>query len=154
MDGAFLDRVDIKFHIPPPTPLARYEILRQRLLALGSSDLLTGHSSRLSSAYSDLSDSSHNIFSDSTALSSWLPPYPTFLLRYSDVDGHPAKLLWEISEKCDLVSGRTLQRLPVLAMVLHTTEEPCGIDEMMIALAAAVDQELKGNERDEMKVTK
>ena len=72
--------------------------------------------------------------------------YDSYLLRYSDLDTHPAKKLWDVAEKCESLSGRSLHRLPALALVLHTTSDPCSINEMMEALRIAVEDEVKTNE--------
>lgn len=45
------------------------------------------------------------------------------------------------------LSGRTLRRLPTLALALHTTIDPCPIEEALRALSCAVNDELQAKNR-------
>ena len=122
--------MDFKFQIPTPDTRARYEILRLRLLDLASADLIT----------TPTTDSSEG-------LAEILAPYESYLLQFSHLEDHPARSLWKIAEKCEELSGRSLHRLPALALALYTKNEPCELKDMMTALAQAVDEEILSIEK-------
>lgn len=89
----------------------------------------------------------------------YLPEYDGLCLRYwNDQKSLPWKL-WTIAEKSAVssplvgvmpyhpliekqnLSGRTLCRLPVLALAMHIKRDPCTIDEALVALSKAVEEE-------------
>lgn len=89
----------------------------------------------------------------------YLPEYTGLYLRYwNDQQSLPWRL-WTIAEKSVVslpligvilyrpfikkqnLSGRTLCRLPVLALAMHVRRDPCTIDEALVALSKAVEEE-------------
>lgn len=53
----------------------------------------------------------------------------------------PRKLL-RIAHKAQGMSGRTLRRLPFLALAEHVVVQPCSVQEALAALSRAVDEEI------------
>ena len=53
----------------------------------------------------------------------------------------PARRLWDIADKCDGMNGRTLCRLPALGLAMYTDRDPCPIEEALVALEKAVDDQ-------------
>lgn len=56
----------------------------------------------------------------------------------------PGSRLWEIAQKCEGFSGRTLRRLPLQGLAMFTYGRVCSVDDAVSALEAAVAQELAG----------
>lgn len=97
---------------------------------------------------------------DTTAMNGkYLPAYNILCLRYwNDQQSLPWRL-WTIAENSVVsgplayvischplignqdLSGRTLCRLPVLALAMHIRKDPCSIDEALVALSKAVEEE-------------
>ena len=97
---------------------------------------------------------------DITKLSGkYLPEFNGLCLRYwNDQQSLPWRL-WTIAEDsvvskplADLIpchpliededlSGRTLCRLPMLALAMHIRKDPCTINEALVALSKAVEEE-------------
>ncbi|OCL13152.1 AAA-domain-containing protein [Glonium stellatum] len=159
IDSAFLDRVDVKQHISNPCPATAYEILRISLNELIRCNLLVPLSDP-----DDVDEDSDNAVqlvgdSPSTSPSSgedWVlmdsRTIPTLL--YMNVHlwkrpNCPARKLWRIAQRCDGLSGRTLRRLPFLALALHIHSEACTVREGLVALAMALDEEI--GKEDEIK---
>ncbi|MCJ1450990.1 hypothetical protein MMC28_001324 [Mycoblastus sanguinarius] len=182
MDPAFLDRVDIKQHIPQPCAKARYEIYRACYLGLAKCGIIApirifarqpepevvqlvsvSTSSQpspdqlfsLSSRRSIIED--RPTFSDSVGNSpdklgseeefhiidkQYLPPVDLMMLHYFHIEGSLPKRLWEIAEKSVNFSGRILGRLPLMSLAMNTAQDPCSIDDALVALAQAVNNEL------------
>ncbi len=126
-DPAFLDRVDIKTHVPPPDTVACFEILRRGLLELPPyrltlperPDLRPAMSNPLfaSSGYAvTLEDflvgtipppvyRLDGIPADRAALlrselAGLLPDYTAVLLQFGHLPDHPAMILLEIARDC------------------------------------------------------
>ncbi|KAL9098632.1 MAG: hypothetical protein Q9187_009623, partial [Circinaria calcarea] len=76
-----------------------------------------------------------------------MPDFELMQLRYGSDVNAPAKKLWDIAENSKGLSGRTLRRLPTLALALHTTIDPCPIEEALRALSCAVNEELRAKTR-------
>ena len=119
-DPAFLDRVDIQQLIPSPSPAAIYNIFRSCLNELLRSHILQGADD---------------------------PPLPSLaetLARLSTAPhAHtPARRVWALARRCRGLSGRTLRRLPVLALARYTWGGHVALAEAVRALEAAVEQEV------------
>lgn len=64
---------------------------------------------------------------------------------------HPSNSLWELAQKCESLSGRTLRRLPYLALAMYTYADKCTIEDALKALTLAIDSErLQSSESMEM----
>ncbi|KAK5009973.1 hypothetical protein LTR28_012445 [Elasticomyces elasticus] len=155
-DPAFLDRVDAKQHIPNPGPTAIYEIFRSCLNELIRTQLITSIPDSTavtdfgggSSGTGDYSSSPGSPFASSYGADSWELLDAVSIPSYAEMNVHlfnqplaPARRLWQIAQKCDGLSGRTLRRLPFLALAMHTFGDVCSLHEALSALAAAVEQE-------------
>lgn len=71
---------------------------------------------------------------------------PTYLqLRYLYLDKPQSYggRVWALAEKCVGFSGRTLRRLPILALAMYTWGGECSLHDAISALESAVEQELK-----------
>ncbi|KAK4986386.1 hypothetical protein LTR50_005364 [Elasticomyces elasticus] len=156
IDPAFLDRVDVKQHIPNPGPTAIYEIFRSCLNELIRTQLITSIPDSTavtdfgggSSGTGDYSSSPGSPFASSYGADSWELLDAVSIPSYAEMNVHlfnqplaPARRLWQIAQKCDGLSGRTLRRLPFLALAMHTFGDVCSLHEALSALAAAVEQE-------------
>lgn len=157
IDPAFLDRVDVKQHISNPCPAAAYEIFRTSLNELIRCNLLAPSSD--SDDVVEDSDEVVQLVGDSPSISSvpggdWIlmDLYTIPTLLYMNVHlwnrtNCPARKLWRIAQRCEGLSGRTLRRLPFLALALHIHGESCTVHEGLAVLAMAVDEETgKGGE--------
>ncbi|KAA6412170.1 MAG: pachytene checkpoint component Pch2 [Lasallia pustulata] len=151
MDSAFLDRVDIKQHIPQPSATARYEIYRLCYLELAQAGLIAPvQDYEEDDAGAENGDVERNSPGTVTGATRWrvlnedaLPVYHMMQLQYWR-DQNPdsvARKLWAIAEKSDDISARTLRRLPALALAMYTNSDPCPIDEALTALSRAVEDE-------------
>lgn len=116
IDVAFVDRADIKAYIGPPTLHARYEILRscvQELMRAG-------------------------ILSDTQELVKFtLPNYATAQER--QVAQGPemeelCKMLLEVAETCEGLSGRSLRRLPFLTHASLSDAYSCDLAKFLCTM--------------------
>jgi hypothetical protein len=122
IDPAFLDRVDLKQRIPRPSCEVAYLILRscfKELMRIG----LVQYSKHLDSCDDD--DINHAL--------------QTNLL----LEEHPQTLLRDISERCDALSGRSLRRLPYLAIALYAEDDIVTLSQALHALSTAVDNHIE-----------
>ncbi|MCJ1469013.1 hypothetical protein MMC07_007645 [Pseudocyphellaria aurata] len=147
MDTAFLDRVDLKLHVPQPSTQARYEIFRTCYLELARHGIIARvqpqnsmpsrmlefrpHSPELENGAQTLDDRS-------------LPDYNSVYLNHWDDESSIAWILWKIAERSTNLSARTLRRLPTLSLAMYTRKEPCPIQEALAALDYAVQDEQSG----------
>lgn len=149
IDPAFLDRVDVKQHIPNPCSAAAYDILRSSLNELIRCNILIPSPDPdddvekpdldvvqlVGETLSSRSDDWILMDSDS------IPTLLYMNVCLWDRAHCPARKLWNISQRCEGLSGRALRRLPFLALALHTHSDPCTVHEALAALAVAVDEE-------------
>ena len=137
--------------------MAAYEIFRTSLNELIRCNLLVPSSD--SDDVVEDSDEVVQLVGDSPSISSvpggdWIlmDPYTIPTLLYMNVHlwnrtNCPARKLWRIAQRCEGLSGRTLRRLPFLALALHIHSESCTVREGLAVLAMAVDEETgKGSE--------
>lgn len=68
----------------------------------------------------------------------------TTLHRWLDTDSH-GRRIHDIAQLCSGMSGRTLRRLPFLALAMYTYGQRCSLEEAIQALGNAVQDELRGN---------
>lgn len=144
--------------MPTPSAEASYEILRTCYLELIKCGIIT--SLEEPEENSSLPDPNHH--------SQWqivekaaLPPYAEMVLSYWMKPSSAPKRLGDVALKSAVsvpksnhfiyrltmlphlkgLSGRTLRRLPALALALYTESDPCSMDEALYALSRAVDDE-------------
>jgi pachytene checkpoint protein 2 len=169
IDQAFLDRVDIKQLIPPPSPEAIYNIFRSCLNELVRSSLVDNTVqapirppkqrrtvTRISAAPKSSSSSSpsKSLAATKVAAASSPSPEPWTMVpspeipMFSEmqvrhiVPKSPGRRVWHLAQKCNGFSGRTLRRLPILGLAMYTWGGTVSLDEAVSALEAAVEQEL------------
>jgi SpoVK/Ycf46/Vps4 family AAA+-type ATPase len=153
VDSAFLDRVDVKQFIPNPTPLASYEIFRSSLNELLRCGVIVNDKDKdaavesIESRYADTdSGERYPITSDMPTIVSRIGYFPSSeevnVFCYDGKKNLEAWKLWEIAEKCNGLSGRTLRRLPLLAVTMWTYCNPCPINDALEALSLVVDEGL------------
>ncbi|KAL9126516.1 MAG: hypothetical protein Q9217_004440 [Psora testacea] len=146
-DPAFLDRVARKHFIPFPCAAARYEILRSKYLEMAKCGIvIVNASSREGEGDNDSSqtllDDSHHQLSPSPLDHNTLPHFLELpFQRYSASDCE-AQQLWQLAQRCEGLSGRTLRDLPEDSLSLHTTRDPLPISEALTALSAGVEEHL------------
>jgi hypothetical protein len=70
---------------------------------------------------------------------------PPFILAFNQMFVHDwgnqsshSFQLWNIAQAAEGLSGRSLRKLPFIALALHTYGEPCTIDEGLAALSTSV----------------
>ena len=56
----------------------------------------------------------------------------------------PASRLHALSQNCASISGRSLHKLPLMALTMYTYSQTCDMDEAISALQAAFNDELDG----------
>ena len=145
IDRAFLDRVDIKQLIPCPSPAAIYnifqsclnELIRSKLVDFGPVQISTTptptHDDPTQAARGSSSSSLSSSPSKQPIRTAPLPPEPWTLIsttelptlaqmrvRLIDSPQSPGRRVWAIAEQCQGLSGRTLRRLPILALAMYT----------------------------------
>lgn len=84
----------------------------------------------------------HRLGADSAA-----PTIPSYdeLIHHWAFSESPGSQVWAVARKCKGMSGRTLRRLPGLALAMYTYSDSCTFTEAMAALNVVVEQELKGS---------
>ncbi|KAI4125609.1 MAG: hypothetical protein LQ347_005312 [Umbilicaria vellea] len=142
--------------MPYPCATARYEIYRLCYLELAQSGIIAQVQDNEEDTTNENSDVENHSPGTVTSATQWhhlgenlLPKYDMMQLYYFR-DRNPnavPRMLWDIAEKSDVVlddqglSGRTLRRLPALAIAMYTTSDPCPIEEALAALSRAVEDE-------------
>lgn len=54
----------------------------------------------------------------------------------------PGERVWALAQNCQGFSGRTLRRLPILGLAMHTWGGKCSLGDAISALEKAAEQEL------------
>lgn len=167
VDPAFLDRIDIKQHIPDPGPRGRYEILRSCYLELARCGIIAPV--RRPSEATTLEQCAQDMLLDGEEVELVsgspprvpcpikpfefqedfhilddrdLPPHALMMLHFSPDEESLPRTLWEIATKSANLSPRSLRRLPAVSLAMYTRQDPCPIEEALRALAQAVDDEM------------
>ncbi|WEW61376.1 hypothetical protein PRK78_006866 [Emydomyces testavorans] len=141
LDPAFLDRIDIKQFIPPPSVKEIYEIFRSCLQNLSECGLIKGCTfDVLQRDPSNPETSLEYVCHPAESLT--LPAYEMSLWYQLFPESIP-KRLGNIAQASMGLSGRTLRRIPALSLVLHTTSATCTVEEAIVALGKGVEEELK-----------
>ncbi|KAI6873663.1 hypothetical protein KC323_g1035 [Hortaea werneckii] len=160
-DQAFLDRVDIKQLIPCPSPTAIYEIFRSCLNELVRSSIVvdrnvtsTDNSTHELRPRRAVSRAQRNVSSPqpiqdgmSAGSSSQepvtIPTYSEMYVYFTTRPQSPGSRVWNLAQKCHGLSGRTLRRLPILGLAMHTWGGNVSLNDAVSALEAAIEQELE-----------
>ena len=70
-----------------------------------------------------------------------IPPFAEMMIYYNAKAKSPGGRVWDLAQKCEGFSGRTLRRLPILGLAMYTWGGDCSLDDAVSALEAAVEQE-------------
>ncbi|RMX75392.1 hypothetical protein D0869_11663 [Hortaea werneckii] len=161
IDQAFLDRVDIKQLIPCPSPTAIYDIFRSCLNELVRSSIVADgkltasnnstHELRPRRAVSRVQrnvSSPQSVQDRMSAGSSsqepvTIPTYSEMFVHWTTRPQSPGSRVWNLAQECHGLSGRTLRRLPILGLAMHTWGGNVSLNDAVSALEAAVEQELE-----------
>ncbi|GAB1735415.1 hypothetical protein NU219Hw_g3048t2 [Hortaea werneckii] len=161
IDQAFLDRVDIKQLIPCPSPTAIYEIFRSCLNELVRSSIVADrdvtasntstHELRPRRAVSRVQRKvsspqpvqDRNPPGSSSQEPATIPTYSEMFVHWTTRPQSPGSRVWNLAQKCHGLSGRTLRRLPILGLAMHTWGGNVSLNDAVSALEAAVEQELE-----------
>ena len=158
----------MKQYIPNPSAKARYEVYRRCYLELALCGIIApvhhyedGDTCMVEGEPECGSPSNVTFQSRCHVLDKEvMPEFELMQLRYWSDPDSPARKLWSIAENSKVgfhsklpskfvngvtqdLSGRTLRRLPTLALALYTTIDPCPIEEALRALSCAVNDELQ-----------
>ncbi|TGZ85424.1 AAA-domain-containing protein [Ascodesmis nigricans] len=136
MDGAFLDRVDVKMFVDTPQCRAAYTILRNSFNELIRAGII-------------ISDVSLSQLEYSFKLNAYLLPSQksipcateAALCLYSAPQAASSRL-WRCAEKCTGFSGRMLAKLPVLMHASYIQRPQCALDVAMTALEKTIADEV------------
>jgi GTPase SAR1 family protein len=150
VDVAFLDRVDIKQFVGNPSSKAAYEIFRSCLNELVRCDILSPDSPDSAVDEDDPMSLIQYPSSENDLPSPSCPRPANFFPSLTEVNVHlwdqpeaPGSKVWVIAQKCRGLSGRTLRRLPFLALAMYTYREECSVSEGLEALQLAIAEEAK-----------
>ncbi|KAI5305931.1 hypothetical protein KEM56_002828 [Ascosphaera pollenicola] len=142
LDSAFFDRIDIKQYIPHPSASIIYEIYRSCLISLNACSLIGGSTFDVIHSDATLSDSPLKYVA-CPAQALLLPTWTDMVVWYQIFPESVPKRLADIARNSEGLSGRTLRRLPALALVLYTNQSTCSIEQAIGALEEAVREENK-----------
>jgi GTPase SAR1 family protein len=153
VDAAFLDRVDIKKFVGNPSSEAAYEIFRSCMNELVRCGILAevGLNPAVDTAFDEEDPmlliqypSSENDKSSQSRErpANFFPSLTEVNVHLWDQPDAPGSKLWTIAQKCQGLSGRTLRRLPFLALAMYTYGDECSVDEGLEALQLAVADEM------------
>jgi len=151
-DSAFLDRVDVIQQIRNPSTEATYEIFRSTFNELIRCGVLTqgealeeGRSvqvdSNLDKVLADDSGILMKADSENLSKNACAPELPSIFKVNVELWDQPqlqGPKLQKIAEMAAGRSGRTLRRLPTIAIALHTYGDHCTVDEALEALSLEV----------------
>lgn len=126
LDNAFVDRVDYEIAVPAPCESAIYEILRSTLNGLVKCGLITPSPCPFPEA----------ILPDAEERN--LIPDHKKLLMFNEYPDCAACKVMHLAKRCKGFSGRTLRKLPLLAISMHTWGDSCPMDDALVALDKAV----------------
>lgn len=70
-----------------------------------------------------------------------LPDHNSLYLSHWGKESSIVWKLWKIAEGSSSLSARTLRRLPTLSLAMYTRKDQCSIDEALVALERAVQEE-------------
>jgi SpoVK/Ycf46/Vps4 family AAA+-type ATPase len=157
IDSAFVDRCGIEQCVGTPSVECAYGIFRSVINELIKTGLVFFDPADLNSdtCLRDLTSSSpsqRSTYVQSTQSNDTAFGHPTYLPELEWVDLHLFDRVltapWElrrIAAEADGLSGRTLRRLPMLAMTKYTVNEPCDMRDLLVALRRVVKE--KNNNR-------
>lgn len=126
MDNAFVDRADIKQYIGMPSECTIYKIFHHCIQELVHSKIISGAEGEVVLSYDQLKlERGTN---------------STLCEEFTN-----SKALLQIVQKSNSLSGRTLRKLPFLAIALYGPSIPIDIKQYLICLEKAVDKQMEDN---------
>lgn len=147
IDPAFLDRVDIKQAVPNPNADAAFEILRSTLNELIRSGVVKPPAHEVlvlrSDGVEDEKEEELMAVDDFGSRTYLLPNLPETRIKYHGRPQSPPQKLWAIARRCDGMSGRTLRRLPPMAIAMYAFSKPCTMSDALECLKLAAEEALR-----------
>ncbi|RMJ28650.1 hypothetical protein PHISP_00507 [Aspergillus sp. HF37] len=155
LDPAFLDRVDIKQHMPHLSHRTMYELYKECLEELSRCRIVEGASFDVIQVNPDDPQTPLQ-YVEQPAAALTLPSFDEMLLnfqmfpdavptRLADIASASAVSIRSMTIRRLIVrqgiSGRTVRRLPALSLVLHSNRSRCDIHEALEALRGGVEGE-------------
>ncbi|PYH99922.1 cytochrome c1 [Aspergillus ellipticus CBS 707.79] len=137
LDQAFLDRVDIKQHIPQLSTRPIYKIYKDCLEELGRHGIIEG-------TFFDVVQVTPNDplqYVEQPAEQLILPPFDEMIMHYKAFPDAAPKLLADAVFESVGLSGRTIRRLPALSLVLYNNSARCDVRTAIQALRVAIASE-------------
>lgn len=148
-DSAFLDRVDIKQAVLNPSTKAAYEIFRSTYDELLKRGILIPRQKAEPVDQTDYDSDGTELGTPASEISTELfPSADKVVLDLWDQPHVPAARLWTIAEASTGFSGRSLRRLPILALGLYTHGDPQTVHQALRSLALAVAEQKRSGVRD------
>ncbi|KAF2809959.1 AAA-domain-containing protein [Mytilinidion resinicola] len=156
IDVAFLDRVDIKQFVPCPRAEAIFDIFRSSINELircellvpspDPKDVVVWHPRVPMKVHYEHAWETDACWRKEFAEAKFIFPLHVTITNLNHRPNSPSRRVLRAAKRCVGLSGRTLRRLPFLALAMYTDREPCKVYEGLAALSRAIDVELKKNE--------
>ncbi len=135
-----MDRVDLTQYLPNPCARATYEILRSSLNELIRCRIITvQETSGNAKGDEDVNSGGQGATAGPECHS--IATFAEMNVRFYNLPNSPSRMLWDIVSRCEGFSGRSLRRIPVLAVALYTHGQSCSIEEALAAVSLAVNDE-------------
>jgi SpoVK/Ycf46/Vps4 family AAA+-type ATPase len=159
LDTAFIDRCGIKQDVGSPSTACAYEIFQTMIneLIKNSLVLYDGADQHTHGSSSSSSSSSFVGINDfDTTMSnapeiegqSYIPSLSHTTLHLSHLPDCAPRKLYKLAQQAEGLSGRTLRRLPILALTKYTDDEPCTIQDLLTALKQVIAEEKASQNED------
>lgn len=123
--------MDIKQHIPLPPPRRIYDFFRTSLNGLATRGLIGRVAVDAAAALSQ----------DCDLVAGPIPAWHEMMSLQIQQPESNASRIWDLAQSCKGMSGRTLRRLPIACLGLHTYSMSISIDDAVTALATAAHEE-------------
>ncbi|KAF2655349.1 AAA-domain-containing protein [Lophiostoma macrostomum CBS 122681] len=135
LDTAFIDRCGIKQDIGSPSTACAYEILQTMINELIRNDLV------LYDGADQHTNSPASSSSSFTETHSYMPSLSHTNIHFSNSPECAPRQLYKLARRAEGLSGRTLRRLPILALTKYTDDEPCAMQDLLAALKKVIAEE-------------
>ncbi|KAF7118558.1 hypothetical protein CNMCM5793_008088 [Aspergillus hiratsukae] len=142
LDQAFLDRVDIKQFVPHLSSRTIYGIYKDCLEELSRRGIIEGASFDVVQVNPEDPQTALQ-YVEQPAESLMLPMFEEMLLNYQIFPNAIPKQLADAASASVGLSGRTIRRLPALALVLHCSSTRCDIRVALQALQKCIASEIQ-----------
>ncbi|PLN78730.1 putative pachytene checkpoint component Pch2 [Aspergillus taichungensis] len=140
LDPAFLDRVDIKQHIPHLSDRAIYEIYKECLEEMSRREIIEGVTFDVIQV--DPQDPQTALrYVEQAATSLLLPSFDEMILNYQIFSNAVPKLLADAVAASVGLSGRTIRRLPALSLVMYSNRIRSDVRTAIQALQTGIASE-------------